>query len=343
MGGRVSELRMVVVEAGDDRLVEDWREVHNAIIPTAPLSTDDVRERAGRNHLEVLYADDVAVGCSTVRPPEDSPAVTVIARVLPAYRQRGYGEQLYRRGLATAESLGATDVETIVLASNAEGLHFAQRHGFVEIDRYVLPGDTIPFVDLRLSSHSWLSVADAAHIDAVRADPGQYGDLLHLALEAIAYPVDEGVGGTATRARVVLHDDGSIEVSDDGRGTHVRFDDDGVPMVKPIMATRDLRFFGDPSAQLLPDGRPRNGMSVVVALSAWAIHTNHRTEGSWTRRYEYGVPRGPLVSLPAASTTGTTVHFRPDPELFAEKLTVDGLAKACEGFAPSIPIEITTA
>lgn len=334
---------MVVVEAGDDRLVEDWREVHNAIIPTAPLSTDDVRERAGRNHLEVLYAGDVAVGCSTVRPPSDSSAATVIARVLAAYRQRGYGEQLYRRGLAKAEELGAPVIETVVLASNAEGLHFAQRHGFIEIDRYVLPGDTIPFIDLRLSSHSWLSVADASHIDAVRADPAQYGDLLHQALEAIAYPVDEGVGGTTTRARVVLHGDGSIEVSDNGRGTFVRFDDDGLPMVKPIMATRDLRFFGNPSAQTLPDGLPRHGMSVVVALSSWAIHTNHRTEGSWTRRYEYGVPRGPLVSLPGAASTGTTVHFRPDPELFTEELSVDHLVEACKGFAPSIPIEITTA
>lgn len=333
---------MIVVEAGDERSVEDWREVHNAIIPTAPLSTDDVRERAGRNHLEVLYADGVAVGCSTVRPPADSSAATVIARVLPAYRQRGYGEQLYRRGLAKAESLGASDVETVVLASNSEGLHFAQRHGFIEIDRYVLPGDTIPFIDLRLSSHSWLSVADTSHIEAVRADPGQYGDLLHQALEAIAYPLDEGAEGTATRARVVLHDDGSIEVSDDGRGTFVRFDDDGVPMVKPIMATRDLRFFGNPAAQTLPDGLPRHGMSVVVALSAWAVHTNHRTEGSWTRRYEYGVPRGPLVSLPGASSTGTTVHFRPDPEVFGGTLDPEVLAKACEGFAPSIPIEITT-
>ncbi len=333
---------MVVVEADDDRLVEDWREVHNAIIPTAPLSTDEVRERAGRNHLEILYAGDTLVGNSTVRPPADSPAVTVIVRVLPAYRQRGYGEQLYRHALAKAESLGASVVETIVLASNPEGLHFAQRHGFIEIDRYVLPGDTIPFIDLRLSSHSWLSVADTAHIDAVRADPAPYGDLLHQALEAVAYAVDEGVEGTTTRARVVLHGDGSIEVSDDGRGTFVRFDDDGLPMVKPIMATRDLRFFGNPSAQVLPDGLPRHGMSVVVALSSWAIHTNHRSEGSWTRRYEYGVPRGPLVSLPGSASTGTTVRFRPDPEVFAEGLSVDQLVEACKGFAPSIPIEITT-
>ncbi|ONI71765.1 hypothetical protein BWI15_16635 [Kribbella sp. ALI-6-A] len=340
----MDELRTVVVDAGDDRLVEDWREVHNTIIPTAPLSGDDVRERAGRNHLEVLYAGDVAAGCSTVRPPnEETTAVTVIARVLPAYRRRGYGERLYRRGLAKAEELGAEQVETIVLASNGEGLEFAQRRGFVEFERYVLPGDTIAFVTLRLTSHSWLSVADLQHVEDVRANASAYGDVLHQALEVIAYAVDEGVGGTTTRARVVLHADGSIEVSDDGRGTATRFDEHGEPMVKPIMATRDLRFFGNPSAPILPDGRRRHGMSVVVALSEWAIHTNHRTEGSWTRRYEYGVPRGPLVSLPAASSTGTTIHFRPDRDLVGGELTVEALREACAGFGSVVPIEITSA
>jgi hypothetical protein len=42
-------------------------------------------------------------------------------------------------------------IETVVLASNEDGLRFARRHGFVEIDRYVLAGDAIPFVDLRLA------------------------------------------------------------------------------------------------------------------------------------------------------------------------------------------------
>jgi DNA gyrase/topoisomerase IV subunit B len=50
-----------------------------------------------------------------------------------------------------------------------------------------------------------------------------------------------------------------------------------------------------------------------------------------------------LVSLPGAASTGTTVRFRPDPEVFSGELSVEVLAKACEGFAPSIPIEITRA
>ncbi|MFI8519899.1 GNAT family N-acetyltransferase [Streptomyces sp. NPDC085481] len=132
-------------------LLEDWRLIHNEIIPTAPLSAEEVRERAGRNRLDVAYAGGVAVGCSTVRPPDDeTPAATVISRVLPEYRGRGYGTALYEQGLAHARTLSDDGVETVVLASNEEGLRFALARGFVEIERYVLPGDTVPFVALRL-------------------------------------------------------------------------------------------------------------------------------------------------------------------------------------------------
>jgi GNAT superfamily N-acetyltransferase len=145
----VSDLRFEPVAAGDVLL--DWQRIHNLIIPTAPLSVDDVVERTGRNHLEVAYLDAVAVGNSTVRPPTpDTATATVIARVLPEHRRRGFGRQLYLRALTKARELGAKHVETIVLASNEDGLRFAVGHGFVEIERYVLPGDTIPFVTLRL-------------------------------------------------------------------------------------------------------------------------------------------------------------------------------------------------
>ncbi|NRQ40219.1 GNAT family N-acetyltransferase [Nonomuraea sp. NN258] len=136
----------------DDSAFEDWRHVHNTIIPTHLLSLDDVRERAGRHHLEVAYLGDVLVGCSTVRPPEEGTATTtVIARVLAAHRGRGFGELIYARGLERARELGAEVIETVVLSSNEDGLRFALKHGFAEIERYLLPGDTIPWVDLRLT------------------------------------------------------------------------------------------------------------------------------------------------------------------------------------------------
>ena len=111
-----------------------------------------MRDRLERHHLDVAYLGDVLVGCSTVRPPADGTATaTVIARVLGPHRGRGFGGELYERGLARARESGARVIETVVLASNEDGLRFAREHGFVEIERYLLPGDTVPYVDLRLS------------------------------------------------------------------------------------------------------------------------------------------------------------------------------------------------
>ncbi|MFJ6722274.1 GNAT family N-acetyltransferase [Streptomyces sp. NPDC091259] len=135
-----------------DAALEDWRHVHNAVIPTHLLSLDDVRERARRHHLEVAYVGDELVGCSTVRPPTDETlTATVIARVLSTHRGQGLGNELYARGLARARELGGRVIDTVVLSSNEDGLRFARRHGFIETERYLLPGDTIPWIDLRLA------------------------------------------------------------------------------------------------------------------------------------------------------------------------------------------------
>ncbi|MFE3547532.1 GNAT family N-acetyltransferase [Streptomyces kronopolitis] len=146
----MTDLRIARVDG--EAAIRDWRHVHNTIIPTAALSLDEVRERVGRNHLEVAYRGDTLVGCSTVRPPtQDAPVGTVIARVLAAHRRRGIGAALYARGLARARELGAETIETVVLSANTEGLDFALAHGFDEVERYLLPGDSIPWITLRLA------------------------------------------------------------------------------------------------------------------------------------------------------------------------------------------------
>ncbi|MFF6984417.1 GNAT family N-acetyltransferase [Streptomyces sp. NPDC008343] len=146
----MSDLR--IQQPDDDAILKDWQYIHNVIIPTHSLSLDEVRQRAQRNHLEIAYLDDDLVGCSTVRPPTDETlTATVIARVLAAHRRQGFGEELYARGLNRARELGAKVIETVVLSANEDGLRFALKHGFVETERYLLPGDTIPWIDLRLS------------------------------------------------------------------------------------------------------------------------------------------------------------------------------------------------
>ncbi|MEU3659310.1 GNAT family N-acetyltransferase [Streptomyces sp. NPDC032940] len=141
------------IEAVDGvAMAEQWRHVHNEIVPPAAMSLDDVRERSARYRLENAYLGDVLAGCSTVRPPAGEERVaTVIARVLPAFRGRGIGTALYERGLAHARGLGAGAVETVVLAANGEGLRFAAARGFAESERYVLDGESDEWVDLRLA------------------------------------------------------------------------------------------------------------------------------------------------------------------------------------------------
>jgi GNAT superfamily N-acetyltransferase len=139
------------VEVADEQSVADWQRVHNEIIPTDPLSLDDVRERSARHRLELARLADAVVGNSTVRRPTDDEGAMVIARVLPPYRRRGIGTLLLQRGLEVALSWAdERPVETVVLASNEDGLAFALARGFVEVERYTLPGATIPYVALEL-------------------------------------------------------------------------------------------------------------------------------------------------------------------------------------------------
>lgn len=141
-----------VVPAAPDRLAE-WRQVHNEIIATSPLSEDEVAERSGRHHLTVGYVGDTLVGCATVRPPSgDSGTATLIVRVLEPFRRRGLGTAYLEHTMADVRALGPGRIETVVLESNADGLRFARRHGFVEHDRYVVDDQTVPFIDLHLAT-----------------------------------------------------------------------------------------------------------------------------------------------------------------------------------------------
>jgi GNAT superfamily N-acetyltransferase len=91
------------------------------------------------------------VGCATVRPPAgESGTATVIVRILEPFRRRGLGTAYLDAALADARGLGPSRIETVVLETNADGLEFAVKRGFVEHDRYVVDGQTVPFVDLHL-------------------------------------------------------------------------------------------------------------------------------------------------------------------------------------------------
>ena len=167
-----------------------------------------------------------------------------------------------------------------------------------------------------MATHDWSRDVDGEHLAAVRADPGRWAPdgVAHLLAEVLAYADDEAQVTRAGRCVVVLAADGSVSVADSGRGTQTRVVA-GAALRKPVVPTKDLRFFDTEPPVLLPTGRARRGMSVVAALSTRLVHTNRRAEGAWRQVYEHGVPVGGLEAVEADGTTGTTVRFWPDPVL----------------------------
>lgn len=195
------------------------------------------------------------------------------------------------------------------------------------------------------TTHDWAAGVDVGHLDAIRSDPRAFapGGLAHLVLEVLAHAHDEAEArGRRGTCVVTVQDDGSVAIADDGRGTDTRRDAHGVVIKKPVMATKDLRFFDSPHDVLLPDGHPRRGMSVVAALSSWLTHTNRRQDGAWTQRYEHGLPATGLEPIDSSDATGTTVCFLVDRDLVPLSTLTPTDLRTVAAF-PWLDVEFTTA
>ncbi len=90
------------------------------------------------------------------------------------------------------------------------------------------------------TTHDWAAASDVEHLQQIARSPEVYapGGMAHLVLEVLAYTEDEAAS-QERRGQVVVtrHRDGSLSVSDDGRGTDTRVDRRGRPVVKPVMST----------------------------------------------------------------------------------------------------------
>ncbi|HET6387499.1 MAG TPA: DNA topoisomerase subunit B [Armatimonadota bacterium] len=141
--------------------------------------------------------------------------------------------------------------------------------------------------------------------------------LHHLVEEVIANSVDEALAGHCTHIDVILHADGSISGTDDGRGipvdTHLGT---GLPGVTLAMTRLHAggKFGG--GGYKVSGGLHGVGVSCVNALSVRLEVTIRRGGKVWREAYERGDVIEPLKVIGEASDTGTTVRFWPDPDIF---------------------------
>ncbi|KUI48023.1 DNA gyrase subunit B [Mycobacterium sp. GA-1199] len=161
-------------------------------------------------------------------------------------------------------------------------------------------------------------------LEAVRKRPGMYigstGErgLHHLIWEVVDNAIDEAMAGYATRVDVKILGDGSVSVTDDGRGIPVeKHKQAGIPTVDVVMTQLHAggKFGGENSGYAVSGGLHGVGVSVVNALSSRVEVTILRDGYEWFQYYDRSVP-GELKQGGKTKETGTTVRFWADPDIF---------------------------
>ncbi len=168
-------------------------------------------------------------------------------------------------------------------------------------------------------------------LEPVRKRPGMYigttgpRGLHHLIWEVVDNAVDEAMAGFCDRIEVTILEDGGVRVIDNGRGIPVdRHSDTKESALTTVLTKLHAGGKFEAGAYTVSGGLHGVGVSVVNALSRRLTAEVRRDGHVWTQEFERGRSKNGVVKdRPWKKSTGTTIAFWPDPEIFTETLEFD--------------------